>query len=395
VLPYRHRCRRKTELVAGPGAGDITQMSTFRHARVHRLPAAAPDDASALLAAIDAGTIDPRRIVAVLGKTEGNGCVNDFSRGFATHALKAAIADRCAEDPDSVYRRVAFVMSGGTEGGLSPHWLVFEVHEGGAITGVTPSLAIGTASTPVFRPEQLGRMAQVEATAAAVHGAMAQAGITSAADVHYVQVKCPLLTRARIADAAARGHDVATEDTYLSMGYSRGASALGVALALGEVQPGQVSDASICRDDALWSGRASTSAGIELMENQVMVLGNSSAWVGDLRIGHGVMQDAIDVHAVEEALESAGLPSGRALRAETGRVAAVLCKAEPARSGLIRGHRHVMLDDSDIHASRHARALVGGVLAGVFGDTQLFVSGGAEHQGPDGGGPVAVIARRS
>jgi cyanuric acid amidohydrolase len=53
-----------------------------------------------------------------------------------------------------------------------------------------------------------------------------------------------------------------------------------------------------------------------------------------------------------------------------------------------------MLDDSDIHASRHARALVGGVLAGVFGDTQLFVSGGAEHQGPDGGGPIAVIARR-
>jgi cyanuric acid amidohydrolase len=75
------------------------------------------------------------------------------------------------------------------------------------------------------------------------------------------------------------------------------------------------------------------------------------------------------------------------------RIAAVLAKCEPALSGTIRGRRHVMLDDSDIHASRHARALVGGVLAGVFGDTQLFVSGGAEHQGPDGGGPVAVIAR--
>jgi len=78
-------------------------------------------------------------------------------------------------------------------------------------------------------------------------------------------------------------------------------------------------------------------------------------------------------------------PSGRA---------AVLCKAEPSQSGLIRGRRHVRLDDSDIHASRHARALVGGVLAGVFGDTQLFVSGGAEHQGPDGGGPFAVVARK-
>jgi Mlc titration factor MtfA (ptsG expression regulator) len=75
------------------------------------------------------------------------------------------------------------------------------------------------------------------------------------------------------------------------------------------------------------------------------------------------------------------------------RFVAVLAKAEPARTGAIRGRRHTMWDDSDINATRHARALVGGVLAGVVGDTQLFVSGGAEHQGPDGGGPVAAIAR--
>jgi len=61
---------------------------------------------------------------------------------------------------------------------------------------------------------------------------------------------------------------------------------------------------------------------------------------------------------------------------------------------MIRGVRHIMGDDSDIQASRHARALVGGVLAAAIGRTDLFVSGGAEHQGPDGGGPIAVIARR-
>ena len=54
-----------------------------------------------------------------------------------------------------------------------------------------------------------------------------------------------------------------------------------------------------------------------------------------------------------------------------------------------------MLDDSDIHSTRHARALVGGVLAGVIGDTMLYVSGGAEHQGPAGGAPVAIIAKVS
>ena len=31
------------------------------------------------------------------------------------------------------------------------------------------------------------------------------------------------------------------------------------------------------------------------------------------------------------------------------------------------------------------------LLGGIFGETRLYVSGGAEHQGPHGGGPVCVI----
>ena len=198
------------------------------HALVHRLPAAAPQDASALHAAIDAGTIKPEAIVAVLGKTEGNGCVNDFTRGYATAALKGAIAARLGQTPDAVERRVAFVMSGGTEGGLSPHWIVFEAREAPPPpAGAPKALAIGVAFTPPFAPEAIGRRDQVAATADAVRRAMTAARIDQPGDVHYVQVKCPLLTKARIAEAAARGRDVATHDTYVSMGYSRGASALG------------------------------------------------------------------------------------------------------------------------------------------------------------------------
>jgi cyanuric acid amidohydrolase len=371
-------------------------MSPTRQAFVHRLPAASPEDTSAIVASVNRGDIDPRRIVAVLGKTEGNGCVNDYTRGYATLALKQAVAALSGRTVDEVSRHVAFVMSGGTEGGLSPHWLVFETRDVPLVSITAPraTLAIGVAMTPDFSPHEIGRVAQIEATAEAVTRAMIEAGISSAADVHYVQVKCPLLTRERIEGARRAGHDVVTEDTYLSMGYSRGASALGVALALGEVSSAAAAAARICSDASLYSGCASTSAGIELMQNQIMVLGNSTAWQSHFIIGHGVMQDALDVEAVEAALAAVGLVPGPALRhASRDRVAAVLAKAEPSRSGLIRGRRHIMLDDSDIHSSRHARALVGGVLAGVFGDTQLFVSGGAEHQGPDGGGPVAVIAR--
>ncbi len=370
-------------------------MTAFRRTLVHRLPAAAPDDMGAIRAGVECGEIRPEGIVAVLGKTEGNGCVNDFTRAMASSAVKAALAGWTGRDMDDIARSVAIVMSGGTEGGLSPHWLLFETRPCEKPVPAAPSLAVGVAMTRPFAPEEIGRHAQITATTEAVRAAMRQAGIVSPDDVHYVQVKCPLLTKQRIADAEARTRTVVTEDTYTSMGYSRGASALGVAVALSEVAATAAVDDAVCHDAALYSHRASTSAGIELMENQVMVLGNSPAWGGDLAIGHGVMKDGIDVDAVAVALASVGIPAGIRLGEESrARVVAVLAKAEPSRSGTIRGNRHVMLDDSDIHASRHARALVGGVLAGIFGDTQLFVSGGAEHQGPDGGGPVAVIARR-
>lgn len=369
-------------------------MTITRKAFVHRLSARAPDDVSAIVAAIERGEIDPHRVVAVLGKTEGNGCVNDFTRGFATASITAALARATGKSETTIDRDVAFVMSGGTEGGLSPHWLVFEVRETTSAPGSGPALAVGVAMTREFAPEEIGRAAQIQATADAVRAAIKSAGIASTADVHYVQVKCPLLTKQRMAEAQARGATVATEDTYTSMGYSRGASALGVALALHEVQAARINDGVVCKDGSLFSGRASTSAGIELMRNQIMVLGNSSNWASELVIGHGVMQDALDVDAVREALTPAKIVLNGQLR-DRDRVAAVLAKCEPSASGSIRGRRHIMLDDSDIHASRHARALVGGVLAGVFGDTQLFVSGGAEHQGPDGGGPVAVIIKHA
>ncbi|MCX7297690.1 MAG: cyanuric acid amidohydrolase, partial [Hyphomicrobiales bacterium] len=50
-------------------------------AKVHRIAARSPDDVSGIAAAIAAGRIEPGGVLAVLGKTEGNGLVNDFSRG--------------------------------------------------------------------------------------------------------------------------------------------------------------------------------------------------------------------------------------------------------------------------------------------------------------------------
>lgn len=355
-----------------------------RQALAFRVPMRHPGDVSAIAALFAEGTLRPDEVVAILGKTEGNGCVNDFTRAYAASALATMLAAHLGATPEAVMARVALVMSGGTEGGLSPHFLVLGVREVAA--PASGALAIGVGFTADFAPEGIGRMAQLRATAQAVRQAIAQGGLT---EVHYVQVKCPLITSGKAAAAAARGATVATADTYASMGLSRGAAALGVALALGEVDEAALSDAVIGADWSLHSGRASCSAGVELERCEVIALGLSPDWAGDLTIGHDVMADAIDFPAVQRALANAGL-APFALE----RLVAVLAKAEPSSTGQIRGLRHIMNDDSDINATRHARALVGGVIAAAVGRTDLFVSGGAEHQGPDGGGPVAVIARR-
>ena len=361
---------------------------------VYRVPMRHPGDVSGIVRLLDDGGLAAASVRAIFGKTEGNGCVNDFTRGYAVAALSNALAPRLGVAADDVSARVAMVMSGGTEGGLSPHFLVFATRESGKPRAHRKALAIGTAATAVLRPEDIGCMAQVAATSAAVRSAMHQADI-AAGDVHWVQIKCPLLTKERIADAAARGARTATVDTYASMGLSRGAAALGVALALDEVGPAALDDVAIAGNEGLWSARASCSAGIELMHSEVVVLGNSAAWSGDRVIAHGVMRDAIDLAAVADVLHELGFAaSGQLDAAAAARIDAVLAKAEASRSGTIRGARHIMSDDSDIHATRHARALVGGVLAAAMGFTELFVSGGAEHQGPDGGGPVAAIALR-
>ena len=188
-------------------------------AKVHRISAASPDDVDGIENAITAGRIDPEGIVAIFGKTEGNGCVNDFTRGYATQSLGLMLHRLM---PRERAGEVCLVMSGGTEGGMAPHWVVFERCE--ESDGEGPALALGRSHTAALPAEHLGRLGQVDQVAAGVRAAMAAASIETMSDVHFVQIKCPLLTAQRIAEADNRGARVATRDTLKSMGLSRAAS---------------------------------------------------------------------------------------------------------------------------------------------------------------------------
>jgi cyanuric acid amidohydrolase len=232
----------------------------------------------------------------------------------------------------------------------------------------------------------------VEKVAAGVKVAMDRAGITDPADVHYVQTKTPLLTLETINDAKSRGKEVWTEDTLKSMDVSNSTTALGIAVALGEID--MPTAEQIHKDLSLYSSVASCSSGVELDQAQIVVLGNVRGIGGRYRIGHSVMKDALDADGVWEAIRDAGLddlperPHPSDLR---GRVVNVFCKCEADPSGRVRDRRNIMLDDSDVHWHRQIKSCVGGVVASVTGDPAVFVSVAAVHQGPSGGGPVIAI----
>jgi len=189
---------------------------------VFRIATKGPGDVSGLMSLIASGQIDPKSILAILGKTEGNGGVNDFTREYAVSALSAALARHVGLPAHDVEQRIAFVMSGGTEGVLSPHITVFTRQrvvdgQGDGISG--KRLSIGMAHTRDFLPEEIGRSAQIQETARAVAAAMADAAIADPQDVHFVQIKCPLLTSDRIEAASARGYNTVTNSAYGSMAY--------------------------------------------------------------------------------------------------------------------------------------------------------------------------------
>jgi cyanuric acid amidohydrolase len=356
---------------------------------VHKLPMNSPSDVSALERLIDMREVDPAEIVALIGKTEGNGGANDFTRGFATLAYSIALAKRLGVSPEEVLKRVAFVWSGGTEGVLSPHATLFTRAPSERADG--KRLTFGVAVTRDFAPEEVGRLAEVREVASAVNRAQAEAGISDAADVHYVQVKGPLLTPAAIADADRRGAKLVTRDPNGSKAFARGATALGVALGLGEVKESDLSDAIIAQRMDLFSSVANTSAGGELKNCEILLFGNSETAGGDLRIGHAILSDVVDGDAVRAAARDAIGDPKAAIEPE--RIVAIFAKAEAPPNGMLRGRRTTMLSDADINYERHARAALGAVITSVTGDAAIFVSGGTEHQCKPGEAPIAAIVR--
>jgi len=358
---------------------------------VRKVPIHSVADASELAKLIDDGVLDADRVVAVIGKTEGNGGVNDYTRIIADRAFREVIAAKGTRSAEEV-KQIPIVWSGGTDGVISPHATIFATLPEDQVQATDePRLTVGFAMSEQLLPEEIGRTPMISKVADAVKVAMERAGITDPSDVHYVQTKTPLLTIHTIRDAKSRGQSVWTEHTHESMDLSNGVTALGIAVALGEIE--MPTDADVMHSRDLFSAVASCSSGVELDQAQVVVVGNARGVGGRYRIGHSVMTDALDADGIWSAIRDAGLdlPERPHPSDLDGRLVNVFLKCEASQDGAVRGRRNAMLDDSDVHWHRQIKACVGGVAAAVTGDPAVFVSVSAAHQGPEGGGPVAAI----
>jgi ring-opening amidohydrolase-like protein len=190
-------------------------------------------DAAGLDEWVASGEVSADEIVAVIGKTEGNGGVNDFTRILSDQAFRGVLMKHGTRSEAEV-KEIPMVWSGGCDGVITPHAVAFARNDA---TGPADQdrIVMGVAMSEELFPEDIGRPAMVEKVAAAVRLAMADAGIDDPADVHSVQTKPPLLTVEGVQDAHARGETVGCE-VHDSMGVSNGSTALGIGVALGVIE---------------------------------------------------------------------------------------------------------------------------------------------------------------
>ena len=154
-------------------------------------------------------------------------------------------------------------------------------------------------------PEECGTLTQVDLVAETTKQAMADAGITSADQMHCVEVKIPAMTPARIEDAIARGKTVVNANPVAASSMAKGASALGVAVATGEVDRDALHEGSINVDKQHYSTIASTSAGGEQVACRVVVVGNVEGSPSRFVAAHGMMKDQLDIIGAREAFANA------------------------------------------------------------------------------------------
>lgn len=350
-MPAPSKSAREALIVRGPLPGTADKDGFA--ATLDRLPATA-------------------EIVAILAKTSGDGGPKDTSRAEFVAAASALVVKRQATAP-------AFVVSGGVEGTTAPHALIVARHPARRTPG--KALAVGAAIGPELDLALAGTAAQIEFARDATQAAFREGGFASPRDIHFVQIKGP----------APAKYDGPAE---AAIGRARAATVLGTMVALNELTLAQARRVFAKRDLSVWTSRVSVSSAAEFPCHEVIAFGHAQGWSGPLRIAHGALADPLDLPAVAKVLAKLGLSATPQLsKGDCARLVACLAKSGPPPDGKLRGVDLALTADPTQSPLRRIRGGLGSLIAAATGEPQVFVSGGAEHQGPPGGGVFAAIAR--
>ena len=359
-------------------------MSTWD---LHRLPMSDPGDVTSLEKAIADSTIDPAEIIGVISQPEGTG----YARALTMLQLSLLIGQHLDQSPEEVVARVPMMMIGLCGGLMSPHHNVITRTEASSEAATDdPRLAVGVGSTRDLAPEELGTAKQAHMVAEAVASAISDGGMTPD-EIDCVQIKCPAMTPERAKSLAA----VPGGSLGAASSLSKAASALGIAIALGEISADAVTDDVVNRDRSLFTQRGSVSAGGEHTACRVLAFGNSVASTSSLRSGSGVMSDQLDVSGILSAVNASGIdsPSNPLAPADANRVRQVFINCGADLTSEVRGRRHTINSDfMSGQAGIVAKAVANAIVASVVGDPMVLASAGAEHQGPPGSNLITVLS---
>lgn len=360
-------------------------------ANLHTVAMAGPGDVSQV-AALFEGAVAPQDVVAIIAQTEGDG----YARGFASLAMESLFSRKLGIEQREVFERIPMLMIGGTAGLMHPHFTLFtkskSTSQGDA---KRKRLAIGVASTRRLLPEEYGTLIELDAVTEATAQAMRDAGVREASDVHSVQMKTPSMTPARVDDAKSRGKEVCNPNLLTASGMTRGAAALGAAVALGELERKRIGERTIGGDASVYSTVGCASAGAEQHSVRVIVIGNAPGAPGNLVAAHGMMKHQLDLVGAYDAFRSAGLEiaDGRLTEGSRKRLKAVFVKAGGDAVSAIDGRRHTMRSDFLSAFSGHqAKAVIHGIMSCIAGSTQVLANAGPEHQGAPGANQICIVA---
>lgn len=354
-------------------------MTRRVHVLVHEM--AHPEDCSGLARDLELGSLRADSIRAVFIKTEGNGLDNDWSRPLALRSL----ATHLPAPPAADARGPMYVVSGGCEGILTPHMVIFacvddatpELEREG--TSTTEALALGTAVSEPLDAAQIGYEAHALSAREVVERARQDAGLDES-EVAYVHLLSPWMS-AELASSAPPDATLVARTAHASKPAVRAAAALGAGLALNEIEWSDIRWTSAGPVASRHTKRVAVTAGDTGGRIHALVLGNSTAWRGTLQVASTQMSDMLDLQALAAVRH--------------GRLLAGFFKGDPPADGRVRGARTTMGSDSDIHAFRHFRAAMSGVFGAALGSPRIFIGGGAEYQCIPGGGMLATVFETS